>query len=227
VKRIMFALLLIAFAVVVAIWRLPASAIIAMLPDSVAQKMSQQVSIHEVNGTLWNGNARFTVSAIPPTLRVSWQCAPNMLKLAIECTLTDSITGSLAASLPSQSLALSDLKVAVPIRLNVANTGMFESELVNVSVSAALLSSSQTAITAGLSAVNAVTTTGSTSFALGEISLDCAPMDKSDKADSSRCTLRNRASDNRVDGQIDVSAAKATGAITFTPAGGSQQRFSF
>jgi Type II secretion system (T2SS), protein N len=223
-KRIAFCALLMLVAVAVALWAMPASIAIALLPNAVAQQMAKHVAFHEITGTLWQGSARFTVSAVPPTLRVSWRCAPSIASLAIDCQWSDAITGNTSIAPFQKRITISALKAAIPLRVSLPGANVFASEWVSLELKTATVSAQQTWLTGSLIATNAVSYTGNTSINLGEISIDCVPLEK---AATSRCTLRNRASDNRVDGQIELSADRVSGSATFTPAGGATQQISF
>jgi hypothetical protein len=223
VKRIVFALLLVIIAACVALWRMPASVAMLFVPDVVARNIAAHVSVHALDGTLWNGNAQFTLSAVPPTLRVDWRCTPSVSPIGLNCDMSDAITGNVRFAAFDNSVTLSQIKMAQPVRLSVNGLRAFDSDLLSVSIAAATLSKERAAVSA-----NAVSV-GSTSrlrgnaapIALGEISVDCAPVDS---ADASRCTLRNRAADQRIDGQIELRPNRVSGSInTGSPA----QTFTF
>jgi hypothetical protein len=227
-KRLAFILLLCVTMLLVAIWRMPASLMVALLPTNVAERIAAQVSIHEMNGTVWNGNARFTLAAVPPTQRIRWRCTPDVLSLSIDCALSESVSGALRFSLAKQTINLTAVKATLPLKINAANAGQFASDLASIDITSAELSSSTALVSAAMKAEHAVLISmmnpSGLPIALGEISLDCTPVAATK---TSRCTLRNRASAQRVDGQIDLAPNKASGAITFTPAGGVSQQISF
>lgn len=223
-KRFLFALSLVLVAVAVLLWRLPANLALVALPAAAFKKIAPHVSIHEINGTLWQGDARLTIAATPSTQRIAWRCTPKLLVATIECSLSDAVSGSAIFHPLSQSLSLSDVKTAVPLRLIAPGASIVTSDEVSASIARGELSSKVSKLTATLTAVNATTRMGETATSLGEVSLDCTPI-----ADGvgSRCTLRNRASENRLDGQFDLNPSRANGNITFAPANGIRQSFSF
>jgi hypothetical protein len=224
VKRILFVLLLVLVALGVLLWRFPANAMLAFVPTKTLQSLAPHLSIHEMNGTLWHGRARFTAAAIPPTLSLRWDCTPKPFALTIDCTLGESASGRLAISPLSQTLNVIDLKSVAPLRFVAPGSTIVSSDAVSIVIASAELSSTKTKLTATLTATHAASQTGSTMLPLGEVSIDCAPIDS---APTSRCKLRNRNADNRVDGDIELGPQRATGNIVFTPTGGSSQRMSF
>ena len=222
-KRVAFAMLLIVVAVAVALWRLPASIIITVLPDSVSQVIAPHLSVHTLDGTFWNGSARFSLAAVPPTLRIEWRCVPNVSPVGLNCDLGDIATGNVRVAAFEKSITLSQIKIAQPVRLSVNGLRAFDSDLLSINVTNAVISNQRATVVA-----NAVATAGvsrlrgnAAPLVLGEISLDCAPVDSSE---TSRCTLRNRASDQRIDGQIELRPNRISGSVsTGTPA----QTFTF
>jgi hypothetical protein len=225
-KRVTFALLLFVVAACVAIWRMPASVAMLALPDAIAQNMAPHVSVHAIDGTLWSGSAQLTLSAVPPTLRVAWQCSPGLSPFGLNCDVSDAIVGNVRVAALENAVLLSQMKIAQPIRLSVNGLRAFDSDVLSLTVGDARLSRQSLSINA-----NAVSV-GSTSrlrgnaapIAIGEISMDCAPIDKTDRSAASQCTLRNRASDQRIDGQIELRPNRVSGSIT---TGSPAQTFTF
>ncbi|TAG50157.1 MAG: hypothetical protein EAZ30_00140 [Betaproteobacteria bacterium] len=223
-KRILFALLLVLVALGVLLWRFPASAMLAFVPTKALQSLAPHLSMHELDGTLWRGRVRLTAAAIPSTLSLQWDCAPKPLSLSIECALSESVSGRVTISPSSQSLNVADLKSVVPLRFVAPGSTVISSDAVSIAVASAEFANTKAKVTATLTASNATSQTGSTALPLGEVSVDCAPIDS---APASRCTLRNRNAENRVDGDIEFGPQRATGSVVFTPSGGSAQRMSF
>ncbi len=223
-KRLFVAISLIAITFSVLVWRLPASTVLAALPADAVNKVAPFVTIHELGGTIWSGDARISVSAIPSTQRIVWNCAPKRLALAIDCALSEAISGVATIDVLSQSITLNNVKTAVPFRFVAPGATIVTSDQLSATVANASLSAKATQLTATITAVNTATRIGETVTLLGEVSLDCAPIDA---APGSRCTLRNRASENRIDGQIDLNPNRVSGNVAFAPAGAVRQSFSF
>jgi hypothetical protein len=223
VKRVAFVLLLILIAVAVALWRLPASIIITVLPDSVSRKIAPHVSMHALDGTVWNGSARFSLAAVPPTLRVEWRCVPGVAPVGINCDLGDAATGNVRVAAFENSVTLSQIKIAQPVRISANGLRAFDSDLLSINITNAMISNQRATITANAVAIASVSRLrgNAAPLVLGEVSLDCAPVDNSE---TSRCTLRNRAGEQRIDGQIELRPNRVSGSVsTGTPA----QTFTF
>jgi hypothetical protein len=223
VKRIAFVLLLILIAVVAALWRLPASIIITVLPDSVSRQIAPHVSVHALDGTIWKGSARFSLAAVPPSLRVEWRCVPSVAPVGLNCDLGDAATGNVHVAAFENLVTLSQIKIAQPVRLFVNGLRAFDSDLLTINVSNVVLSNQRAAVSANAVAIAGVSRLrgNAAPLVLGEVSLDCAPVDNSE---TSRCTLRNRAGEQRIDGQIELRPNRVSGSVsTGTPA----QTFTF
>ena len=67
-KRLVIALALITVALIVVIWRAPASLIAGVLPPEV----SRVAQLHQATGTIWRGSALFSVTGVPPSLSLAW-----------------------------------------------------------------------------------------------------------------------------------------------------------
>jgi hypothetical protein len=223
-KRLLFALLLVLVALSVLLWRLPANLALAALPANALKILSPHASIHELNGTMWQGDAQLTITAIPSTQRIAWRCTPKLFSAMIDCTLSDAVSGKITLHPLSQSLNVNDVKSAMPLRFIAPGATIVTSDKVSVNINRGEFSAKNSKLTATMTAVNAATRIGDTATALGEISLDCTPLEGTA---GSRCTLRNRASENRLDGQMDLNPNRASGNISFAPVGGVRQSFSF
>jgi hypothetical protein len=222
VKRAALILSMGLIALVVFLWRFPASAALSFLPKNEVTK--NWVKLHELRGTLWAGSARFTVNGIPATQTLSWSCAPSVFSLTIECALGNAITGRIAIQPLSRTLIASDLETTQSLQWSGVANSAFSSDIATIKVSSATFSPKLAQVTANAIAKGVDTRTGNAALSWGEVSLDCAPIDQSAV---SKCALRNRASDNRLDGNIDISATRASGNVTITPSGASPQRIAF
>jgi hypothetical protein len=221
-RRIALVIAMLLLALAVFLWRFPASAALAFFPMGDAVKSA--IKLHDVRGTLWSGSARFTVSVIPATQTIAWTCVPRIFSLSIQCELGDALRGQIEVAPLKKTLTISGLETTQALRWSgVANT-TFSSEMTNIKLSKATLGLTQALVTATAVANRVETVAANAPLSWGEVSMDCAPVDQTQ---GSRCTLRNRASDNRLDGQIEIGANRVSGNLTITPAGASAQRIAF
>ncbi len=225
-KRAAFVLLLFIVVVCVAIWRMPASVVMVALPDAVAKNIAPHVSVHALDGTLWSGSAQFTLSAVPPTLRMAWRCSPSLSPLGLNCDVSDAVVGNVRLAALEGALLLSEIKIVQPVRLSINGLHAFDSDALSLAVTDARLSKQSLSMNANAVSVGSASRlrVNAAPLALGEISMDCAPIDKTERSEASRCTLRNRASDQRIDGQIELRPNRVSGNIT---AGSPVQTFTF
>jgi hypothetical protein len=223
VKRVAFVLLLMLVAVAVALWRLPASIILTVLPDSVSRQIAPHLSVHALDGTIWNGSARLSLAAVPPTLRIEWRCIPNIAPIGLNCNLGDAATGNVRVAAFENSVTLSQINIAQPVRLSVNGLRAFDSDLLSINITNAMISNQRATITANAVAIAGVSRLrgNAAPLVLGEVSLDCAPVDNSE---TSRCTLRNRAGEQRIDGQIELRPNRVSGSVS---TGSPAQTFTF
>jgi hypothetical protein len=222
VKRIAFAFVMLLLAFAVFLWRFPASAALAFFPMNDAVKSA--IKLHDVRGTLWSGSARFTASVIPATQTISWSCAPRFLSVSIQCELSDALRGQIEVAALTKTLMVSGLETTQALQWSGVANSAFSSEMANIKLSKATLGMTQALVSANIVATRIETVAANAPLSWGEVSVDCSPVDQTP---ASRCTLRNRASDNRLDGQIDITANRISGNLTITPAGASAQRIAF
>jgi hypothetical protein len=221
-KRIAFVIAMLLLALIVFLWRFPANASFAFFPMSDAVKSA--IKLHDVRGTLWSGSARFTANMIPATQTIAWSCAPRFSSLSIQCELTDALRGQIEVAPLAKTLTISGLETTQALQWSGVANSAFSSEMANIKLSKATLGLTQALVTANVVANRVETIAANAPLSWGEVSADCAPVDQTP---GSRCTLRNRASDNRLDGQIEISANRISGNLTITPAGASAQRIAF
>jgi hypothetical protein len=221
-KRVAIILAVTVVALVVFLWRVPASVALWLLPNQEPTK--NWVKLHELRGTVWSGRANATLIAIPATQTLSWSCSPQLFSLSISCELRDALTGQVTIQPLAQTLTASNIDTAQAIQWSGIANSALSSELTTIKISSALFSSNVLHISANAIAKGVETRANNSVFSLGEVSIDCAP---NNQASGSSCTLRNRASENRVDGSFELTSRRATGTVTFKPAGASEQRFSF
>jgi hypothetical protein len=219
-RRTAIAVALLLVAVLVCIWRLPASLVaLAMSPDT-----SRFVQLHEASGTVWNGRVRLNLTGVPPTLSIAWACRPSWSPPGAHCLLRDSASGTLQVNAFAASVTGEQLVIAVPV--DVAPVAGFAATSTRAAATIARITVSQSVLQlkADLRASEARYRIGQSDIALGEVSVDCSP---DPDAVSSACTVANRGGSARLDGRIKVSMGKATGTLELTPANGAVQRVSF
>jgi hypothetical protein len=220
VKRILIAFALISVALVVAIWRAPASLIAGLLPPNV----SRFVQLHQLTGTVWQGSALFSVTGAPPTLSVTWQCRPSVTPLGLRCELSDSVSAVVTANLFSNTLRADQVSAALPIDFTLSGAAAGSSPNVVATVDQVSASATSLAIEGNVRATDATYRIGGSETSLGELTLDCSP---STDASSTTCSVSNRGGGARVDGRLVLSVDKASGSIELTPTNGPAQRVTF
>jgi hypothetical protein len=161
---------------------------------------------------------------IPATQTLSWSCVPRVFSLSIECDLKDAIAGQIAIQPLLRTMNANNVETTQSLQWSGVANSAFSSEITSIKVSSATFSPKLSRVNANAIAKGFETRTGNTAQSWGEVSVDCAP---SNQSATSKCALRNRASDNRLDGTIDVSAARVSGNLTITPSGASAQRIAF
>jgi hypothetical protein len=222
VKHVALVFAVTVVALVVFLWRMPASAALWLLPHH--EQTKNWVKLHELRGTLWSGGASATLIAIPATQTLTWSCSPHVFSLSISCELGSALTGQVTIRPLAQTFTASNIETAQAIQWSGIANSALSSELATIKISSALLSSNVLHVSANAVAKGVETRANNTVFSLGEVSIDCAP---NNQASGSSCTLRNRASENRVDGSVELTSRRASGNLTFKPASASEQRFSF
>lgn len=219
-KRLLKWIALFVVAVVVCIWRLPASLVALTLPPGSARVMQ----LHRADGTLWNGSAQMNVTGIPSTLSVGWICRPTLLPFGAQCTLSDAISGSLNVVATSGMIVGEQLTMSVPLEIAPAAGVAASAARVAATINRVELSATSLALRASLRADDARYRVGQTDVTLGEVTADCTP--NADNVSSS-CSIANRGGNARLDGKISLTGSKASGTLELTPGNGPPQRVSF
>jgi Type II secretion system (T2SS), protein N len=220
-KRALFVLLLIATALFVFAWRLPASVLLFALPNNA--QLERFVRLHDIEGTLWSGSARLTSALSPAAQRLSWRCAPSIATVAINCTVNGAVEATLSAKPLAQTLRIDSLSLqqTLDVRPNAAAAASAQS--FSLTVKDALLSTRQIAFTGTANASDTTVSFGNVVTELGEVFLDCKPATDA----TTQCSLKNRASATRIDGAITLSGQRATGNVELNAPGAVAQKFSF
>jgi hypothetical protein len=220
VKRVALIVIGVVIALAVLLWRLPASAALLAMPANASWQ--KYVSIHEINGTIWNGSARVTSAVSPATQRIDWRCEPSGVS-EIACRLSGAATGSLNYRFFKGELYVASLDAQLPLRVTNAAANV-ESPSVSISLLKNTIVSNQFAGQINIVARDASFKSGNTSVELGEVFLDCAPAN--DKV-STACTLKNRASAAKLDGAFTLSPARLTGSIDLNAPGMGTHKVTF
>lgn len=219
-KRLLFCCLLVVIALLVCLWRLPASVALALLPAQAASVLR----VHQLDGTIWSGSAKFSVQHVPPTLSLDWTCRPALAPVGLSCELRDAVSGRLGASVLDRSLTAQQLTVSLPVQIQAGGVALGGSPRVAATVSELLLSPNQFALKAVARVDDATWRFGQSELRLGELSVDCVPA--TDRA-STHCALSNRGGDARLDGKATLSTQRIGGSVELAPANGPVQRFAF
>lgn len=219
-KRFFIALALLAVALLVAIWRAPAS----LMADVLPVEISRVVQLHQATGTIWRGSALFSVTGVPPSLSLVWQCAPSLAPLGLRCELSEALSALVTVDVFANKLVAERIYASLPIHVTAAGIATATSPSVVASFSAITASRSGLSITGNLRASEASYRVGNTDASLGELTMDCTP---STDATHSTCTISNRGGNARLDGKLSLSSNKASGSLELTPANGPVQRVNF
>ena len=164
-KRLLMWIALFVVAVVVCMWRLPASLVGLTLPPGSARVMQ----LHRADGTLWNGSAQMNVTGIPSMLSVSWNCRPTLLPFGAQCTLSEALSGSLNVVAASGTVVGEQLTMSVPLEVTPAAGVSASSSRVAATIHRVELSTSSLALRASLRADDARYRVGQTDVTLGEV----------------------------------------------------------
>ena len=211
-------------ALAVLLWRLPASSALVFAPAQAKTQFSKFIMLHQIDGTLWHGSARFTAVAIPASMQLAWDCAPAFAALAIDCQLSGAASGRLRVQPFAQRVQAERVSSQFALRFAANPTVLTSSESVSVTLTRLEASGAQLALDGGIVARDASYQLGQTTVDLGEVFVDCKPA--ADNA-SSACTIKNRASAARLDGTLTLNAQRAGGSIELSAPGMSAQRISF
>ncbi len=219
-KRIFIALALIAIALIVAIWRAPASLIAGLLPAEIARV----AQLHQATGTIWRGSSLFSITGVPPSLSLAWQCRPSLAPLGLRCELSESLSALVTVDVFANKLIAERVTAALPIQVTAAAAMNAKSPNVFANFSEITLSRNSLSIKGNLRASDAGYRIGNTETSLGELTVECAP---SSDTTSSNCTLSNRGGNARLDGKLSLTSKQASGSLELTPANGPTQRINF
>jgi hypothetical protein len=224
VKRIFIALALLAVALIVAIWRAPASLVAGVLPSEV----SRLVQLHQATGTIWRGSALFSVTGVPPSLSLAWQCRPSLAPLGLRCELSESLSALVTVDVFANKLIAERVTASLPVQVTAAGAATATSPNVVASFSEIMASRSALSIKGNLRASDARYRFGNTEASLGELTVECAPSaDAANANATSTCTISNRGGNARLDGKVALGSSKASGTLELTPANGPAQRVNF
>ena len=219
-KRVFIALALLAVALIVAIWRAPATLIAGVLPPEI----SRVAQLHQATGTLWRGSALFSVTGVPPSLSVGWQCRPSLSPLGVRCELSESLNALITIDVFASKLIAERISASLPIQVAAAGAASAASPIVVANFSEIIASRSSLSVKGNLRASDATYRFGNTETSLGELTVECAPA--ADKGSSS-CAISNRGGNARLDGKLSLTSSKASGTLELAPANGSAQRVNF
>lgn len=218
--RFFIALALLTVALMVAIWRAPASLIAGMLPPEI----SREALLHEASGTLWRGSALFSMTGVPPALSVAWQCRPSLAPLGVRCELSESLSALVTVELLARKLVAERVSASLPLQVAAAGAASAISPIVVANFSEITASRSALFIKGNLRASDSIYRVGNTETSLGELTVECAPATDSS---SSTCAVSNRGGNARLDGKLLLTSNKASGSLELTSADGSTQRVNF
>ena len=219
-KRFFIALALLAVALIVAIWRAPASFIAGMLPPEI----SRVAQLHQATGTLWRGSALFTVTGVPPSLSLAWQCRPSLSPVGARCELSESLSALVTLDVLPNKLTAERVSASLPIQVAAAGAASATSPVVVANFSEIIASRSSLSIKGNLRVSDAMYRLGNTETSLGELTVECASA--ADNV-SSTCAISNRGGNARLDGRLSLTTSKASGSLELTPANGPTQRVNF
>ena len=219
-RRVLTFVLLLVVALGVFVWQLPASIVAGFLPTEA----TRFVQMHRITGTLWRGNALFSIIGVSPTLSIAWQCQPSIIPLGASCALSESVTGTAQVNLLSGALTAEKISAVVPVRAGGVAAFMAESPRVALDIASLTMNAASLAIQGSARAESARYAFGQAPVALGEVTADCKPDSASA---SSRCSISNRGGNARLDGQLNVTPRSASGTLELTPPGAPAQRITF
>ena len=228
-KRALIFVLLLTIALVVFVWQLPASLATGFLPPQA----SRFLQLHRITGTLWRGNALFTLNPVPSTLSLTWQCSPSIMPLGANCMISDSLAGSAALNLLAGSLSGQKLSASLPVQVMLGGALVAASPLVTADVAAFTWSATTLAVRGSVRAETAQYAFAQVPLALGEVTAECKP-DPSASTDSggstdtaSSCSISNRGGNARLDGQFRLSPRAFSGTLELATPGAAPQRVAF
>ena len=219
-KRFFVFLSLLTVALMVAVWRAPASLIAGLLPAEI----SRVAQLHQTTGTIWRGSALFSVAGVPPSLSVAWQCAASFAPLGLRCELNESLNARVTVDVLANQLIAKRVSANLPIQLTVGGVATATSPNVIANFSEIAASRNGLSVKGSLRASDAGYRFGNTEASLGELTVECTP---AADATNSTCTISNRGGNARLEGKLSLTSNKASGSLELTPANGSAQRVNF
>ena len=219
-KRLLIFILLLATALGVFVWQLPASIVAGFLPTGT----SRFVQLHRITGTLWRGSALFSTFGVSPTLSIAWQCQPSIAPLGASCALSESVTGVAQVNLLSGTLTAEKISAVLPVQAGGGAAFVAESPRVALDIASLAMNATKLAIQGSVRAESARYAFGQPPVALGEVTADCKP---DAGFATSRCNISNRGGNARLDGQLKLTPHGASGSLELTPSGAPAQRITF
>ena len=219
-RRIFMVLALLAVALIIAIWRAPASLIAGLLPAEI----SRVAQLHQATGTIWHGRALFSVVGVPPSLSLAWLCRPSLSPVGVRCELSEALSALVSVDVFANKIVAEQVSASLPIQVTVAGSAAATSPNVVANFSEIAASRSTLSIKGNLRASDAGYRFGNTETLLGELTVECAP---SSDANTSTCAVSNRGGNARLDGKLSLAPNKASGALELTPANSPAQRINF
>jgi hypothetical protein len=223
-RKAAFVLLALLIALAVLLWRLPVSSALLVIPSPSNAPWSKFLSLHEVNGTLWRGSARFSVSAVPVAQLLQWRCAPSVASFAIDCDLGGALSGRIVLRPLARGVQAERLSSDIALQFAANPSVVAASERVALTIARLDANDSRVSLEGGIVARDTSYRIGDKTFDLGEVFIDCKPV--TDKAESA-CAIKNRASATRLDGVLTLSARRASGSIEINEHGMNPQKMSF
>ncbi|TAG79378.1 MAG: hypothetical protein EAZ21_10615 [Betaproteobacteria bacterium] len=225
VTRIATVLLAIVVAVIALVWQFPARGLLLVLPSTALSSPLHRV--HAIEGRLWRGAMSLSVAALPTLQRIEWQCELAPLSASIDCALSGSLNGTVTLR-PFAGVAVAqklDFVSALDYRAN-SNVAV-TSESLSVQIDTATLSRTRLELKGSAIAKDWVVASPALvppRASLGEVFVECLP-DTANAA--SNCTVKNRASATRIDGNIELTLNRVRGALEIASPGAAPLKFGF
>lgn len=222
-KRLLGIVALALIALAVLAWRMPASVIRLTMPAQAAKF----VQLHALDGTLWQGRARFTPTAVPIAVPIAWSCRPSLAPLGLRCTLHDGLSAEITLDAWRAMIHVTRLtSAALPVQYAAGAIPIVEASDLVFTITEGRAARDTLALGGNVRARNVRATLAAAPLALGEVTLDCAP-DTAPASAQTRCTLANRGGGARLDGTLTLGMGGASGTVTLTPVNGAAQQLRF
>ncbi|MGL4233604.1 MAG: hypothetical protein ACRCWJ_19715 [Casimicrobium sp.] len=218
--KFMFAVLLLVVALIVLVWRLPASAVLMFAPTNTLS--SPFAKLHRVNGTLWQGEAIVSTALTPNALPIAWRCAPTLSSLGVDCAVSGALSAEFVAKPFAQTLEIRSLTTKLAVNFNPNAAVAVGAQSLDIQLKPSQLSRQSIALTGSATAKDANFSTGNTPIDLGEVFVDCAPANQ-----NTSCTIKNRTSAARLDGSIALTPSRASGTVEFSAPTIATQKINF